>query len=163
MIDLATKSVDDTQALAAELAAFLRPADLVVLAGDLGAGKTAFTQGLARGLEVAEPVTSPAFVLVRSYAGRLPLTHIDVYRLDHIQELVDLGIAEIVDGDGVTVIEWGDVVATALPADFLEVRIEQGDGDDDRLLHIGALGPSWPPRIPALSRALGRWVVNAGC
>lgn len=159
VISLATKSVDDTQALAAELAAFLRPADLVVLAGDLGAGKTAFTQGLARGLGVTGPVTSPAFVLVRTYVGRLTLTHIDVYRLDHIQEVVDLGIAEIVDGDGVTVIEWGDVVTPALPADLLEIRMEQGEADDDRLLRIDAVGPAWPPRLPAVARALGRWAV----
>ena len=161
MIACLTKSVDDTKTMAAEVAAFVRPGDLIVLAGDLGAGKTAFTQGLAHGLGVGEPVTSPAFVLVRSYAGRLPLTHIDVYRLDHIQEVVDLGIAEIVDAGGVTVVEWGDVVTPALPADFLEVRLEQGDADDDRTATLEALGPSWIPRMDALATALGRWAVRA--
>jgi tRNA threonylcarbamoyladenosine biosynthesis protein TsaE len=157
VIACVTKSADDTRALAGEVAPLVRRGDLLVLAGDLGAGKTAFVQGLARGLGVADPVTSPAFVLVRSYAGRIPLTHVDVYRLDHLQEVVDLGIAEMVDDDGVMAIEWGDVIVPTLPADFLEVRIEEGETDDDRLLSFQAVGPSWAPRMGALGRALGRW------
>ncbi len=160
MITLVTKSVDDTKALGAEVAALCRPRDVIVLAGDLGTGKTAFTQGLARGLGVEEPVTSPAFILVRSYKGRLPLTHIDVYRLDHIQELVDLGIAELVDEGGVTVVEWGDVVLPALPADFLEVRLEHGEADDDRHVRMRALGRSWSPRMAALARAVDPWTTG---
>ncbi|HEX2023328.1 MAG TPA: tRNA (adenosine(37)-N6)-threonylcarbamoyltransferase complex ATPase subunit type 1 TsaE [Acidimicrobiales bacterium] len=157
MITLVTKSVDDTKALGAEVAALCRPRDVIVLAGDLGTGKTAFTQGLARGLGVEEPVTSPAFILVRTYAGRLPLTHIDVYRLDHIQELVDLGIAELVDEGGVTVVEWGDVVLPALPAEYLEVRLEHGEALDDRLARLRARGSSWAPRMAALTGAVDRW------
>jgi len=156
-----TTSVDDTRALAAGVASHAQAGDLIVLAGDLGAGKTAFTQGLAQGLGVEEAVTSPAFVLVRSYAGRLPLTHLDVYRLDHIQEVVDLGIAEIVDAGGVTVVEWGDVVTPALPADFLEVRLEQGDADDDRRVVLDAVGPAWAPRMDALATVAGSWAVDA--
>ncbi len=157
MIEARTKSVEDTRALAAELATLAQPGDLVVLAGDLGTGKTAFAQGFARGLGVVEQVTSPAFVLVRSYDGRLPLTHLDVYRLDHLQELVDIGIAEMLDEGGVTLIEWGDVVTPALPADFLEVRIEFGEGDDDRDLAVRVVGPTWATRSHALRTALGRW------
>ncbi len=160
MIDCVTKSVDDTQALAVEVAGFVRAGDLIVLAGELGAGKTAFTQGLARGLGVADAVTSPAFVLVRSYAGRLPLTHIDVYRLDHLQEVFDLGIAEIVDEGGVTVVEWGDVVTPALPTDLLEIRLEHGGTDDERQLNLSTVGPSWIPRIAALARTLSRWTAH---
>ena len=160
MITVTTKSVDDTRALGAEVAALCKPGDVIVLAGDLGTGKTAFTQGLARGLGVEEPVTSPAFILVRSYLGRLPLTHIDVYRLDHMQELVNLGIAELVDEGGVTVVEWGDVVLPALPADFLEVRLEHGEADDDREVRIRALGSSWSPRMAALTRAIDRWTTG---
>lgn len=161
MIACLTKSVDDTKALASAVSELVGPGDLIVLAGDLGAGKTAFTQGLAQGIGVTEPVTSPAFVLVRSYAGRLALTHIDVYRLDHLQEVFDLGIAEIVDGGGVTVVEWGDVVTPALPADLLEVRLDQGDADDDRRLVFDAVGPSWVPRMGALAAAVSRWTVDA--
>ena len=157
MIQARTKSVEETRALAAELAALSRPGDLIVLAGDLGTGKTAFTQGFARGLGVIEQVTSPAFVLARSYDGRLPLTHLDVYRLDHLQELVDIGIAEMLDEGGVTLIEWGDVVTPVLPPDFLEVRLDHGGSEDERVVRLRTVGPSWPPRADALRRAVGRW------
>ena len=160
MIICLTKSVDDTRALAAEVAVLVQAGDLVVLGGDLGAGKTAFTQGLAQGLGVQDPVTSPAFVLVRSYVGRLPLTHIDVYRLDTIQEVVDLGIAEIVDAGGVTVVEWGDVVTPALPADFLDVRLEHAAAEDERSCIFDAVGPAWAPRMAALAKAVSRWTVE---
>ena len=157
MIKAATTSVDDTRDLAAEVATLAAPGDLIVLAGDLGTGKTAFAQGFARGLGVEEPVTSPAFILVHTYEGRLPLVHLDVYRLDTMQELVDLGIAELLDDGGVTLIEWGDAVAPGLPADFLEVRIEAGAGPNDRLLSIRTVGPGWPPRARALKEAVAKW------
>jgi tRNA threonylcarbamoyladenosine biosynthesis protein TsaE len=114
-------------------------------------------QGLGRGLGVTEPITSPAFVLVRSYSGRLTLTHLDVYRLDHLQELVDLGIAELLDEGGVSAIEWGDVVAPALPADLLEVRLDLGAGEDERSLTFAPVGPSWAARMTALANAIDRW------
>ena len=159
MIKLATKSVDDTRALAAEIAGLATPGDLLVLAGDLGTGKTAFAQGFALGLGVDEQVTSPAFILVRTYEGRLPFVHLDVYRLDTMQELVDLGIAELLDEGAVTLVEWGDAVTPALPADFLEVRLEVTDAPDDRLLSIRSVGPGWPPRADALKRVLAPWTV----
>ncbi|HUQ63270.1 MAG TPA: tRNA (adenosine(37)-N6)-threonylcarbamoyltransferase complex ATPase subunit type 1 TsaE [Acidimicrobiales bacterium] len=157
MITAITKSVDDTRALAAEVAPLLQAGDLILLAGQLGTGKTAFVQGLGRGLGVTDPITSPAFVLVRSYPGRLTLTHLDVYRLDNLQELVDLGIAELLDEGGVSVIEWGDVVGPALPPDLLDVRLENGEGDDDRKLTFDAVGPSWAPRMKALGANVERW------
>jgi len=159
VIRAATKSVEDTRALAAEIAGLAAPGDLLVLAGDLGAGKTAFAQGFAKGLGVDEPVTSPAFILVRTYDGRLPMVHLDVYRLDTMQELVDLGLAELLDEGAVTLIEWGDAVSPALPADFLEVRLDAGAGPDDRLLTLRTVGPGWPPRARVLAEALERWTV----
>jgi len=159
VIRAATKSVDDTRALAAEVAALAAAGDLVVLAGDLGTGKTAFAQGFARGLGIDEVVTSPAFILVRTYEGRLPMTHLDVYRLDTMQELVDLGIAELLDEGAVTLVEWGDAVEPALPADFLEVRLEAGAAVDDRLLTIRSVGPAWPPRADALRQAVAPWTL----
>ena len=162
MITARTTSVDDTRALAAELASLATAGDLILLAGDLGMGKTAFVQGLARGLGVVEQVTSPAFVLARPYSGRLQLLHLDVYRLDHLQELHDLGISELLDEGGVTVIEWGDVVAPALPADFLEVRLTAGDSDDERRLTFRAVGRRWPARTNALRKALAPWSDGAG-
>ena len=159
MIRAATKSVDDTRALAAEIAALAAPGDLLVLAGDLGTGKTAFAQGFARGLGIDEPVTSPAFILVRTYQGRMRMNHLDVYRLDQIQELVDLGIAELLDDGGVTLVEWGDVVTPGLPADFLEVRLEAGSAPDDRVVTVRSVGRAWPPRAEALRLALAPWTV----
>ncbi len=159
MIQARTKSVEETRALAAELGPLLGPGDLILLAGNLGTGKTAFVQGLARGFGVHEPVVSPSFVLVRTYSGRLPLNHVDVYRLEHMQELVDLGMAELLDDGGVTAIEWGDVVVPGLPAEYLEVRLEYGEADDDRRLTFVTVGASWARRTAALHRAVERWII----
>lgn len=156
----ATKSVDDTRELAGAVAALAKPGDVVLLAGDLGSGKTAFAQGFGRALGVNEPIVSPTFTLVRHYPGRLPLVHVDVYRLDHLQEVVDLGLPELLDEGGVALIEWGDMAAPSLPADFLEVRIDYGTGDDDRLFGFRVVGPSWTPRQRALQTTLARWCVE---
>jgi tRNA threonylcarbamoyladenosine biosynthesis protein TsaE len=153
----ATKSVDDTREVGTALAELARPGDVVVLAGDLGTGKTAFAQGFARGLGVTEQVTSPTFILARTYQGRLRLHHLDVYRLDHLQEAEDLGLAELVDDRGVTLIEWGDVIDPTLPAEHLEVRLAYGAAADDRTLRLAAAGRSWGMRADALRRMLGGW------
>ena len=104
---LTTTSVEETQAIAAAFAAVVQAGDLVLLAGDLGAGKTAFTKGLATALGVTEPVTSPTFTLAQVYKGRLTLNHLDVYRLEQMAEVVDLAIPELLEGNSVTVVEWG--------------------------------------------------------
>jgi tRNA threonylcarbamoyladenosine biosynthesis protein TsaE len=150
---LHSQSPDETRALAAALADLLVAGDLVLLVGDLGAGKTAFVQGLARGLEVQEPVTSPTFTIVQEYAGRLPLTHVDVYRLERVQDLYDLGLEERGDR-GVTVVEWGDLVEQAVPAEHLVIRIEPGAADTDRVLELSCHGPRWRGRQDALERAV---------
>ena len=160
MLTAQTKSVDDTQALAAELAAAARPGDIILLAGDLGAGKTTFVQGFGRALGVTEPITSPTFVIVHTYHGTFPIVHVDAYRLEHLQELLDLGVGELLDHEGVTLIEWGDVVIRALPPEFLEVRLELGDDDDERVLRLRGAGASWAARDDALRGALDRWLVE---
>ena len=157
-----TSGVDETRDLAAAVAGLARPGDVLLLAGDLGAGKTAFTQGFARGLEVDEPVTSPTFTLARTYTGRLRLHHVDVYRLDHLQEAIDMGLAEMIDDGAVTVVEWGDVVAPALPAEFLEVRLAYGGGDDERTVDVRPVGPYWSARSRALRAALAPWAAGVG-
>lgn len=157
-----TSSVEETQKLAAEIAPLVRPGDVVVLAGDLGTGKTAFAQGFGAALGVAEHITSPTFILVRIYeGGRLPLVHADVYRLEHLQEAEDLGLAEVLDAGGVALIEWGDLVAPVLPADFLEVRLERGDGDDDREIRFRCVGAGWAARTAAIRSAIAPWAVGA--
>jgi tRNA threonylcarbamoyladenosine biosynthesis protein TsaE len=157
VIGAATKSADDTRDLAAQISSLVRPGDVVLLSGELGAGKTTFAQGFGRGLGVTEPIVSPTFILMRSYPGRLPLVHCDVYRLDHLQEVIDLGLPELLDDGAVALVEWGDVVASALPADFLEVRMEFGDGEDERTLRFRAVGPKWSARLDPMRAAVSRW------
>jgi tRNA threonylcarbamoyladenosine biosynthesis protein TsaE len=158
-----TSGVEQTRALGAAVASLVRAGDLLLLAGDLGAGKTAFTQGFARGLGVADRVVSPTFTLARHYEGdALRLHHLDVYRLDHLQEAVDLGLAELIDDDeGVTLIEWGDVVIPTLPADFLEIRIAYGFDDDERLFSVHPIGSRWSARRHALDEVLTPWQSEA--
>jgi tRNA threonylcarbamoyladenosine biosynthesis protein TsaE len=151
-----TTSVDATRQLAAAMATLARPGDLLLLVGDLGAGKTAFTQGFAGGLGVDEPITSPTFTLARSYKGRMVLNHLDVYRLENVQEAEDLGLGELLE-DGVTVIEWGDTIAPVLPPDYLELRFTFGEDDDDRDLATRIVGPSWAARQRTLTELLGPW------
>jgi tRNA threonylcarbamoyladenosine biosynthesis protein TsaE len=157
MIRLATTSVEETRTVAAALAELARPGDLVLLVGDLGAGKTAFAQGFGAALGVTQQITSPTFTLVSQYDGRLELNHLDVYRLDQLAEVSDLGLAEMLDEGGVTLIEWGDAIVPALPADYLEVRFSFGDGDDDRTVELVAVGTRWSARTRALATALKAW------
>jgi tRNA threonylcarbamoyladenosine biosynthesis protein TsaE len=154
----ATKSVEQTRDLGATLAELARPGDLVLLAGDLGAGKTAFAQGFGRGLGVPGPITSPTFTLAREYeGGRLRLHHLDVYRLEQLEEVLDVGLPELLDDDAVTLIEWGDTITRALPRDYLEVRITFGDGDEDRMFELTPFGSSWQARMRAVGIALAAW------
>lgn len=157
-----TAHVDDTRALARALSALAMPGDVIVLAGELGAGKTAFAQGFGAGLGVMEPITSPTFTIVREYEGaRLDLHHLDVYRLDHLREAGDLGLGEMLDEDAVMLVEWGDAILAALPADYLEVRITFGEGDDDRHFEIRSVGVRWAARHRALAEALAPWPGSA--
>jgi tRNA threonylcarbamoyladenosine biosynthesis protein TsaE len=138
-----TASAAETRAVGGAIASCLVPGDVVVLGGGLGSGKTTLAQGIAAGLGVAEPVVSPTFAIVREYSGRVAVAHVDVYRLDHVQELHDLGFEEIVDGSRVVLVEWGDLVAPMLPRDRVVVRLRQSDADDDddgRLVDVNAEG-----------------------
>jgi tRNA threonylcarbamoyladenosine biosynthesis protein TsaE len=152
---LRTKGVDDTQAVAAAVASLSRAGDLILLVGELGVGKTAFVQGFARHLGVTAPVTSPTFTLVHRYEATPVIHHVDVYRLDRLSELADLGLSEMFE-EGVTLIEWGDVVAPALPSDFLEIALAYVDDDaaDERDISFRVVGASWTGRVAALRRAL---------
>jgi tRNA threonylcarbamoyladenosine biosynthesis protein TsaE len=164
MSALSTKSVQETRALAASLAELSRPGDLLLLVGELGAGKTAFAQGFGIGLGIDARITSPTFTLANEYrGGRLMLHHLDVYRLDQIAEVHDIGLPELLDEGGVTLIEWGDAITPALPADFLEVRLTFADADDDdhRSIELRVVGPTWSARARALQRATEPWTVSA--
>lgn len=157
-IRLAVDSRGATQALASEIARLSRPGDVIVLSGPMGSGKTTFAQGFAGALGVDEPVTSPTFTLINSYeSGRIPLHHVDLYRLDRQSEVADLALGELAEGDGILIIEWGEAAAHLL-GDFLEVVLDQSPDDENgRMLTLRSVGSSWVSRWPTLERALAPW------
>jgi tRNA threonylcarbamoyladenosine biosynthesis protein TsaE len=135
-------TVEDTRAFGAGLAGYLRVGDLVILSGPLGAGKTALTQGIGKGLKIATPITSPTFVIARVHQGPTPLIHVDAYRLHG--DLDDLGIDENLD-QAVVVVEWGEGVVEGLSDSHLLVSIQRHD-DDSRTVHVTGVGPRWEDR-----------------
>jgi tRNA threonylcarbamoyladenosine biosynthesis protein TsaE len=167
---------DETRALAAALSGVCRGGDVVLLVGDLGAGKTTFAQGFGQALGIAEPITSPTFTLVRRYPldpegspasspssaaraaaaarGIRALVHADVYRLDTLGEIADLGLAELIEDGGVALVEWGDVAVGVLGSEWLSVRLEFVADKRRRLTFVGS-GPSWSERWPPLTDAFG--------
>jgi tRNA threonylcarbamoyladenosine biosynthesis protein TsaE len=150
-LKVVTRSVEETRALGEQLGRdVLRPGDVVILSGELGTGKTALAQGVGRGLGVDGPVVSPTFTLVREYDARIRLCHVDIYRLERIQEIHELGIEEQLE-ESVTLIEWGEVAASALPPDRLEVRLTAGAGPDERIIELVLLGESWRRRSRRLA------------
>lgn len=154
-LDVISRAPDETRKVGAALAELLVPGDVVSLTGDLGAGKTAFVQGAARALGVQEPVTSPTFVLVRQYRGDVPVHHVDVYRLDRVQEVLDLGFEDLLDPSGVVFVEWGDAIDSLLPDDHL--RVEITTGDDARRLSLAGRGTRWAGRWERLEGVLVPW------
>jgi tRNA threonylcarbamoyladenosine biosynthesis protein TsaE len=162
VITVHTKSVEATRELGAALAELARPGDLLLLAGDLGAGKTAFAQGFGRALGVAERITSPTFTLASEYQGAsVRLHHLDVYRFVDLSEVFDVGLPELLDDEAIVLIEWGDAIAPAVPADYLEVRLTLGDGDDDRHVELRPVGPSWSARARALASVCQPWTLES--
>jgi tRNA threonylcarbamoyladenosine biosynthesis protein TsaE len=146
-----TGSAGGTRHLGEQVGALARAGDVILLGGDLGAGKTTFTQGVARALGVGEPVTSPTFTLVHSYDGAdVRLLHADVYRLDHLRDVVDLGLAELLEDGAVAVVEWGQRAGPALPPDHLDVCISFGSDDCDRTIVLSPVGGGWSDRLRAV-------------
>jgi tRNA threonylcarbamoyladenosine biosynthesis protein TsaE len=145
-----------TQAVAASIARTLLPGDVILLDGDLGAGKTTFTQGLARAMGVGEQVTSPTFTLVRSYPTSfgVELIHADVYRLDALADIVALGLPEMLENSAVAVIEWGERAAPALGSDHLGIQFALTDVDGQRQITLTPSGSRWLVRWADLTAAL---------
>jgi tRNA threonylcarbamoyladenosine biosynthesis protein TsaE len=147
-------SVEQTHTLGAQLGALVRSGDVIALQGELGAGKTNFVQGIARGMEIVEDVNSPTFILANEYVtGRLPLYHIDAYRVASAEEARGFGLDDYLDGEGVTVIEWAERVREALPTDALWILLEYA-GESERRLTASAFGAR------AVER-LGSWQARA--
>jgi len=126
---------EETEDAGERLGRILGPGAVVALTGELGAGKTCFIQGLVRGLGVTGRATSPTFVLINQYPGRVPVYHVDAYRTESLTELMDLGLLELLGGGGVTVIEWADKLESLLPPEAIHVHID-GVGDQPRAITI---------------------------
>jgi tRNA threonylcarbamoyladenosine biosynthesis protein TsaE len=153
-----SRSPEETRILGASLAPVLLPGDVLSLNGDLGAGKTCFVQGLAGALGVESRVTSPTFTLVHEYAGLYPIVHLDVYRLDYFQEVLDLGFEELLDPGAILVVEWGEAVAPLLPVRYLEIELRRAGGaadaddcgEDCRSVVFRARGDGWKRKLDSM-------------
>lgn len=158
MLRLRSTSLVDTHAIAAAVARLVRAGDVVILAGDMGAGKTAFAQGFGAALGVTDHITSPTYNLVHSHpAGKLTLHHADLYRLSTQHEVADLALAELAEADGIVLIEWGDVVAGSF-GDHLLVQLTADDEvDDARDVQVTGVGRSWAVRWTHLADDLARF------
>jgi tRNA threonylcarbamoyladenosine biosynthesis protein TsaE len=152
MIEFVSPSAERTREVGMAISSVLRPGDVVSLGGELGAGKTCLTQGIARGLGIATHITSPTFVIMREYEGATPLVHLDVYRLQRLGELTDLGAEEVFRDDAVAVVEWGDHVEPLLPASHL--RVDLSYHDEGRWLRLDPRG-GFASRTRLLRDALG--------
>jgi tRNA threonylcarbamoyladenosine biosynthesis protein TsaE len=159
------QSPDETRQIAGSLAGVARDGDVILLIGEMGSGKTVFAQGFGQELGVDEPITSPTFTLVHSYdTGRMALHHADLYRLDLQSEVADLALSELVEGDGILLVEWGEAAADIV-GDHLEVSFERVgesdsatvDGDSQRWLTIRPVGSAWNSRWSRLETALAPW------
>ncbi len=166
-LELATPSADATRDLAAAVAGWCLPGDILLLSGDLGAGKTTFAQGFGRALGIDEPVTSPTFTLVRQYEleeeprGIRIMLHADVYRLEHLAEVADLGLGQLVEDAGVALVEWGEAAEPVLGDGTLSVRLEADPDDDDRrAVTVSSLGTVWDSRWADLVTSLERWTTG---
>ena len=136
-MEFITHSPDETRLLGQRLARVLEPGTVVAFTGDLGAGKTAFVSGMAKGLGIEERVTSPTFTIVNEYeGGRLPLFHFDLYRLNSAEELFDIGWEDYLARDGVCAVEWTEHVAEAMEDDAIRVSIRRGEDDNSRIIEI---------------------------
>lgn len=142
--ELKTNSDEESKEIAARLALLLKPGDVVTLEGELGAGKTTFTKGIAQGLGVKQMITSPTFTIVKEYDGRIPLYHMDAYRLEHSEE--DIGFYEYFHGAGLSVIEWANFIKDFLPSELLNIKISYR-GEHARLIQFEAFGESYERMI----------------
>ena len=120
-----TYSPEETQAIGVQIGQTLKPGDVVALIGELGAGKTCLTQGIARGVGIHadQLVNSPSYTLINEYEGKIPIYHIDLYRLKSLEEILDLGVEEYLEGNGICIIEWADGMLNLLPENYLQITI----------------------------------------
>ena len=152
---LITRSPEETQALGEALGMAAHSGDLILLWGELGAGKTCLVQGIARGLDVQDPVRSPTFVLMTQHKGRLMLYHIDLYRLDDLREVEDLGLDDYIEGDGMCVVEWADKAMPFFPREHLVVELTHRGGRR-RLVQLTAQGDRYTVLLEQVRQRLAK-------
>jgi tRNA threonylcarbamoyladenosine biosynthesis protein TsaE len=146
-LEVTSASPSQTRVVGAGIARVLRAGDVVLLVGSLGAGKTTLVQGLVAALGGHEAVTSPTFTLAHRYRSTPPVTHVDLWRLEHLQEVVDLALEEELEDGGVVILEWGDAAEPLYGADALVVRLDWGRVDGARLITLEARGGAWASRF----------------
>lgn len=160
-LQLRAATAEDTRSIGEAIEPLLVPGDALALTGELGAGKTTFAQGVARGMGVSGHVVSPTFTLIREYrTGRIPIVHADVYRLDRVQDVVDLGLEEVAQ-DAVLLVEWGDAVEALLPSGHLVVELTVPGEGEERSVALWAEGDVWRARWERLERVLDAWKAAA--
>lgn len=137
---LVSLSAEHTIETGKRLGSLLRSGDVIALNGTLAAGKTTLARGIAQGLGITEPVTSPTFTLISEYSGRLPVYHMDVYRLDSVEDFINLGVEDMLYGDGVCIVEWSDRVIDVLPNSTIVITIALTDDSNQRIITI----QNWP-------------------
>jgi tRNA threonylcarbamoyladenosine biosynthesis protein TsaE len=140
MVKITLRGLKETEEFGKRLGSLLKSGDIVSLMGDLGAGKTTLTKSIGKGLGVEDYITSPTFTLINEYKGKYWVYHFDVYRLEDINELDDLGFEEYFYSDGVSIIEWGDRIEKFLPQERINIKIEKGKELDDRIVTIYGKG-----------------------
>jgi tRNA threonylcarbamoyladenosine biosynthesis protein TsaE len=163
VIELRASDLGDTHAIAGAIAGVVRPRDLIVLVGEMGAGKTAFATGFANALGVHgdDHVSSPTFTLMHSYtSGRIPLHHVDLYRLTSLAEVADLGIRELLDMGAVCLVEWGDVASEVLGDGLSVTLVADEDDEDARMISVSVDGHAWDTRWELLKNALRDWTLR---
>ena len=166
MIRLTAHSTDDTRGIAQAIAKLVRAGDMIVLTGEMGSGKTTFSQHFAHALGVSEPVTSPTFNLLHNYSGsRLKLHHADLYRLERTGELDDLGLTDLQEAGGVMLVEWGDVVGDALGTGLVLKLAAPENSDTEDLLTVRQIeidwrGMQWETRWDKLRSSLDTWTIS---
>lgn len=138
-------SVEETISLAKKLGSTITKGTTICLTGDLGTGKTHFAKGVAEGLGITSSITSPTFTIVNEYhTGRLPLYHFDVYRVHDADEILQVGFEEYIYGEGITLIEWADLIESILPDEFLQVKIEKNQTENERIITFNSVGKDYP-------------------
>lgn len=156
LLKINIENIKETEKIGYILGKLLTGGEVICMTGDLGAGKTTMTQSIAKGLEVEDYVTSPTFTIINEYEGRCPLYHFDVYRINDVDEMYDLGYEEYFYSDGVSIIEWADIIKEILPKERLNIKINKNDNIEGREIIINGNGEKYIKIIKLLSEEIYR-------